>query len=266
MKTGYDRFFQVSKKRVSSGRNPQRPAATIPKSAPQPGQRVSTVSGSRVRSRRGVPWLAFLLIGTVSCILGWFFENPESLRAALSHANSISISIFGQAVAKEEGKKIPDAQVSAEKKSGAEAVVADAEPEKKKSWTEEEVSLFRHLEARKKELDQKEETLKKLEEELQKQKDEVAVRLQQLEETRKKISGQLESKVQTDLERVEKLVSFYSNMKPQSAAKVFQELNEDLVVELLQKMKQKNAADIMNLLPSEKAQKLTERFAGYRRN
>jgi flagellar motility protein MotE (MotC chaperone) len=256
MKDGYDRFFHMSKKQTTSkGRAPRRPPPASPQNI------------RRAPERRGFPWLGILILGTSSCVFGWFYENPDSFKTFMSHANSISISLFGQAIAKDaDGKKVQEEPHASEKKSATEAAPAPVEAEKKKSWTEEEVALFRHLETRKKELDQREDTLKKLEEELQKQKGEVAMRLQQLEETRKKISGQLESKVQTDIERVEKLVAFYSNMKPQSAAKVFQDLNEDLVVELLQKMKQKNAADIMNLLPSEKAQKLTERFAGYRRN
>ncbi|MBX9767841.1 MAG: hypothetical protein K2X47_11265, partial [Bdellovibrionales bacterium] len=171
MKTGYDRFFQVSKKQAVSGQAARKPIASIPKSASEARQKVPASYPSHLPNRRGFPWLAILMIGTASCILGWFIENPESFKTAVSHANTLSISVFGQAIAKEEGKKIPDGHAIAEKKSETEAAAAHSEPEKKKSWTEEEVALFRHLEARKKELDQKEETLKKLEEELQKQKD-----------------------------------------------------------------------------------------------
>jgi flagellar motility protein MotE (MotC chaperone) len=53
-------------------------------------------------------------------------------------------------------------------------------------------------------------------------------------------------------------------MKPQQAAKVFETLDEDLVIEILGRMKKKNAADILNLVKPEKAQILAERYAGYR--
>ena len=264
MKTGYDQFFKASKKQALDAESPRK------KAKPSRAGRVQGTVLVRPHSDRPAntfPWLAILVIGSISGLLGWYHESPETFAQLFGKLKTPSVSLFGQAIAKDpEGKKVPSASAAAEKTSATEVAGTQPEPEKKKSWTDEEVALFRHLETRKKELDQKEEGLKKLEEELQKQKDEVAMRLQQLEETRKKISGQLEGKVQADLERVEKLVAFYSNMKPQSAAKVFQDLDEDLVVELLQKMKQKNAADIMNLLPAEKAQKLTERFAGYRRN
>ena len=264
MKTGYDQFFRASKKQALEAESPNK---KIKLSRGGRGQGTVLARAHSARPANRFPWLAILVIGSISGLLGWYHESPETFTALIGKLKTPSVSIFGQAIAKDsDGKIIPPASVATEKTSATEVAGAQQDAEKKKSWTDEEVALFRHLETRKKELDQKEEALKKLEEELQKQKDEVAMRLQQLEETRKKISGQLEGKVQADLERVEKLVAFYSNMKPQSAAKVFQDLDEDLVVELLQKMKQKNAADIMNLLPAEKAQKLTERFAGYRRN
>ena len=53
-------------------------------------------------------------------------------------------------------------------------------------------------------------------------------------------------------------------MKPQSAAKVFEEIDEDLAVEVLGKMKKKQMAEILNLLKPDKAQRLSERFAGYK--
>ncbi|MNL86247.1 hypothetical protein D3C87_2148790 [compost metagenome] len=54
-------------------------------------------------------------------------------------------------------------------------------------------------------------------------------------------------------------------MKAPQAAKIFETMDEDLGVEILGRMKKKNAADIMNLLKPEKAQIFTEKFAGYKR-
>ena len=54
-------------------------------------------------------------------------------------------------------------------------------------------------------------------------------------------------------------------MKPKQAAEVIGSLNEELAVEVLAKMKKKNAAEIMNLLPPDKARILSEKYTGYRR-
>ncbi len=53
-------------------------------------------------------------------------------------------------------------------------------------------------------------------------------------------------------------------MKPNQAAKIFETMDEDLVIEILTKMKKKTAADILNLIKVEKAQLFAEKFAGYR--
>lgn len=104
-----------------------------------------------------------------------------------------------------------------------------------------------------------------MEEELHNQKVELEKRLASLEQLRTQIGNQLQERVSTDAEQVDKLVSFYSSMKPQTAAKVIEKLNEDLAVEVLKKMKKKEAAEIMNMIESEKAQRLSEKFAGYKK-
>ena len=61
------------------------------------------------------------------------------------------------------------------------------------------------------------------------------------------------------------LVDLYSNLQPKQAADVIGSINEDLAIEVLAKMKKKSAAEIMNLLPPEKARTLSEKYTGYRR-
>ncbi len=154
-------------------------------------------------------------------------------------------------------KEEKSAGASTEKEKPAGAAESDV--------SEEEISHYTKLNERKKELDQREEELNELEKELHQQKGEVEARIKKLEELRMQIAQVLKEKVQVDEEKVNRLVEFYSNMKPQQAAQIMANLNEDLTVEIIGKMKKKNAADIMNLLKPEKAQSLTEMFAGYKR-
>ena len=135
----------------------------------------------------------------------------------------------------------------------------------KESWTPEEVALFQKLDERKKTLDLKETELQKLEEELQKQKAELDEKIKKLEGMRGEISKTLQTRVADDQVKVDKLVEFYSNMKPQQASKVIETLNEDLAVEVLDKMKKKVAAEIMNMMDAKKARRLSELLTGYQR-
>lgn len=60
-------------------------------------------------------------------------------------------------------------------------------------------------------------------------------------------------------------MQLYSSMKPQQAAQVFETIDEDLAIEIISKMKKKNAAEILNLVKPEKAKLFSEKYAGYKR-
>jgi flagellar motility protein MotE (MotC chaperone) len=107
--------------------------------------------------------------------------------------------------------------------------------------------------------------LNRIENELTAQKEELEKRMKELEKTRSNISSVLEEKVKADDQKIDTLVQMYSTMKPQQAAKVFETLDEDLSVEIISRMKKKNAAEILNLLKPEKAQMFSEKFAGYKK-
>jgi flagellar motility protein MotE (MotC chaperone) len=134
-----------------------------------------------------------------------------------------------------------------------------------KDYSEAELNHFARLGERKNELDLREKEIQKMEVELTKQKEELEKKMIELEEMRKKISSVLEEKVQVDDKRIENLVQFYSSMKPLQAAKIIENIDESLAVEVLARMKKKSAADIMNLLKAEKAQVISEKYVGYRK-
>jgi flagellar motility protein MotE (MotC chaperone) len=87
------------------------------------------------------------------------------------------------------------------------------------------------LAARKKELDQREEELVRREEQVAKLKEEVEGKLKEIQGYRNSIAVLLQDRVATDSAKVDTLVQVYSNMKPSQAAKVFETMDEDLVIE-----------------------------------
>jgi len=194
-------------------------------------------------------------------LLGYLWVT-EDLSSKL--LNKIEINFFGPARASESSAKSADAKRIEEKKSPDVSPDISEVKSTKRAWTDEEITLFTKLEERKKQLDAREAALNKLDEELQKQKEDLEKRLAALEDVRAKIATKLEGKVKSDGDKVNLLVSVYSNMKPAQAATIIQGLNEDLAVEVLAKMKNKNAAEILNMMDPEKAKHLSERFAGFK--
>jgi flagellar motility protein MotE (MotC chaperone) len=230
MKTGYDQFFKKAKE-TSKVKN------TL-------GSRKFQKTNYKKKSK--FPMMQLFAFALTS-ILGFFvFENSDKIEQQLKRIE------IGFMTAQAEEKPHVDETVTAAK------VVTQAEVK-----PDEADYLFK-LADRKKQLDIREEELNKYAAEISKQKEEIEAKLKKLEETRQKISTALEDRIKTNDAKVETLVQMYSNMKSQQAAKVFETLDEDLVIEILSRMKKKVAADILNLIKPEKAQILAERYAGYR--
>lgn len=209
-----------------------------------------------VSEKQPIHLLVAMSLGAILCTLGLLYTDKID-----DFISRVEVGTFTKALAKEENP----AQENGPEKENQSVSKKSSEPTTKMQWTREQISNFNKLRERKIELDQREQELAKLEEELHQQKSEIEKRIQELSKMRQDIAKVLENKVSVDEQKITKLVDFYSNMKPVSAAKVIQDIDEDLAVEILGKMKKKNAADIMNLLKPEKAQKLTEKFAGYMR-
>jgi len=104
-----------------------------------------------------------------------------------------------------------------------------------------------------------------LEEDLQQQRVEIEKQLLELKEMRRTISSKLDSKVMADQESIDKLVGVYSNMKPQNAATIISKLDDQLAIKVLSKMKPQNAAAVLNFVEPQKAQTLSEKYAGLKR-
>lgn len=126
-------------------------------------------------------------------------------------------------------------------------------------------SIYDALKKKRRALEKKERRLARLEEDLHKQKMEIEKQLKEMSEMRRNISSKLDKKVAADQESVKKLVGVYANMKPQNAATIIGNLDEELAIKVLAKMKKQNAAAILNYLEPQKAQALSEKYAGLKK-
>lgn len=248
MTSGYDKFFKDVRKARKDKRLSRAKKSTFP-----------------IRSLMAI---FAMLVASIFLLVEW--DNVDSVIKK-TQVRIFSFAIAEDAKDKADVKKNQEGQENKstnKKDEEKNAQSSDGEGEnvknEKQRWTPEEIILFSKLDSKKKELDQREVELNKLEEELQKQKVVLENKMKELDQIREKISTQLSNQVQMDEEKVAKLVEFYSSMKPANAAKILSTINEDLAVEVLGKMKKKEAAEILNLLEPDKSQKLSEKYAGYK--
>jgi len=270
MNTGRGKATEVAGDRRSHGGGAKTPALTPEEHLRlELARRLRKKKAEAFRRRRAFPVFPAIcvLVAFALSVVGSY--KPEALDWVMTH---IEVGVFGNARAQNTNTAKPASPSPAQEEKAADPK-HDAKTETKteaapnvRGWTPEELSFFKKLNERKKELDLREAELTKLEEELHKQKKELDEKIGQLEAMRVRISSTLKSRVADDQEKVDKLVQFYSNMKPQQAAKVIETLNEDLAVEVIDKMKKKNAAEIMNMMDSKKARRLSELLTGYQRS
>jgi len=274
MKNGYDQHFKKAQKIAFNGA----PRPSLPQSQAQPKRKVQSQDAKalatelRTRMRpqmlkkpkvqKPISWklAGFSLIGLIVTTIGLLKADEIE-----KYAKSVEVSFLGTAHAEEAKPAAPavkpaDAAAAADKEKKAEESVA------KKDYSEDEINHFAKLNERKRELDAREEELNRMEQEIQTQKSELEKRLAELENTRRNISSVLDEKVQGDDKKIDNLVQMYSTMKPQQAAKALEEMDEGLAIEILGRMKKKNAAEVMNLVKSEKVKTFSEKYAGYKRN
>lgn len=260
MKNGYDQFFKNARK-VANNQNGPRPRLQLDLPSEEAEQQIRhrlNIKVSKKKKKATVPWklVGVSVVGLL--VATWGFQNYEKVESIIQR---VEFEMTGSALAQ------PEVPVADRKESKGDAATEtpSADEERKISTTSIDVSHLKKLNERKKELDAREEELNRMESELQVQKVEMEKRLKELEDMRNKISTLLDDRVKADDSKVDTLVQMYSNMKAPQAAKVFETMDENLAVEILGRMKKKNAADIMNLLKPDKAQILSEMFAGYKR-
>ena len=262
MKTGYDQFFKKAQKVAATNNGKAKPIERkkiqfkdTNAMTEELRQRMHPKQQKRKVVKKSVPWkiVGVSLVGVmVTAVCLWKVDDIDRL------VRRVEIDFLGTAHA-EEAKP-------AEKAKAAEPEKKEEVSSAKKEYSKEEIDHFSKLNDRKRELDAREEELARTEQELQEQRAQLEKRMTELEQTRKNISSVLEEKVQADDKKIDNLVQIYSNMKPQQAAKAFEDMDEGLAIEVLGRMKKKNAAEIMNLVKSEKVKILSEKYAGYKRN
>lgn len=245
---------------VTKKQTPQRPVSSQELATALKEQLKPKLQKKKSKSKKiswklaGTSFVGFLIAG-----LGLHYADHID-----SFIKRIEFQFIGTALAEQQ----PTAPVADAKPAAAtpdSATTNKTESAVKTSYTEEEINHLSKLNDRKRELDAREEELARLEKEVNQQRENLEKRIADLEKTRRDIASILDDRVQADEQKVETLVQVYSSMKPQQAATIIEDMDEALAVDVLGRMKKKNAAEIMNFFKPEKARVLSEKYAGYRK-
>lgn len=157
----------------------------------------------------------------------------------------------------------PAGDKAAEGGEGEEAAEKPADPTtlKPSELTKSEIDTLQRLaerrqviEQRERELQQKESLVKAAEQRL----DQKIVQMQEIEKQLQGLVQQYDAKKKAEIEQ---LVKIYTAMKPKDAARIFDDLDMNILVAVATSMKESKVAPILSLMRADKARQLTEEMS-----
>lgn len=120
------------------------------------------------------------------------------------------------------------------------------------------MDLAFYLERKEEELKQKEERLRQKEEYLVQMEQELERKFKELIPIQKEIQAYKAEKEETQNNKIRSLAKIYGTMKPKEAAKLLENLDENLVVQIISTMNSDEAANILAGMDVKKAAKISE--------
>ena len=127
-----------------------------------------------------------------------------------------------------------------------------------------EVDLLQKLAARREELDERERELDLREGLLKAAEQQLERSSKELEALQKRVEGLVEQHNEQENKRLESLVSIYEKMKPKDAARIMNELEMDVLLDVMNRMKDAKAAGILADMDPVRAREVTTRLADRR--
>lgn len=117
---------------------------------------------------------------------------------------------------------------------------------------------------KKKQIDERVTMLGKRERQLQRLEKSIDDKLKRLDDERKFFAQSIQQEKDLKGQRLDKLVELYDKMEPKKAAPVIEKMDEDLVVALFKRLRQKQVTLILETMSADKSVKLSEYFGRVR--
>lgn len=121
--------------------------------------------------------------------------------------------------------------------------------------------VFQDLIKRRDELDQREKKLSEREALLEAAQKELDKKLSEMEGVRDELKDLLKQQTAEEATRIQSLVKIYSGMKPKDAARIFNTLDTDILMDVIGSMTESKAGPIIALMDADRAKALTTLLA-----
>lgn len=157
-----------------------------------------------------------------------------------------------------------DAASKAEKPA-VEEKAKQSDPNDISAMSQSEVALLQKLSERREELDQQSKKLETRETLLTAAEKRVEERIARLKEIEDSVASLIEKFDKQEEERLTKLVKVYEDMKPKSAAAIFDQLDMDVLLAVAKRMDEAKMAQVLSKMTPDAAKRLTLEMAKQRK-
>ena len=131
-------------------------------------------------------------------------------------------------------------------------------------FTRSEIELLQELSRRRKELDAREQTIVQREGLLMAAENRLEARINELETVKSDIETLITQYDAQEEEKFRGLVAIYEKMKPKESARIFDELDINILLEVFERMKASKSASILAKMRPDRAKEITSRIADRR--
>ena len=161
------------------------------------------------------------------------------------------------------GHPITEQPMSEEEAAAAAAADAAPEPEVEDpfDYTDEEVDVLQQLAKRREELDLRARQLDEREALIQAAEQRMEQKMAELKALQATVEDLLKARSEQEEAELKSLVKMYENMKPKAAAKVFEEMDMDVLLDVVDRMNERKVAPILALVTPTRAKEITFELA-----
>lgn len=224
---------------------------------------------------RLLPILMFALVGTTTIKLGsvWnAFEvsvgsatmaQTEPAAPAQAAAGNDAAVEPEAPIASAEPEATPEAAPAAET-AGTDLLAPEPEVPDPFDYTDEEVDVLQQLAKRREQLDLRARQLDEREALIQAAEQRMDQKMAELKALQAMVEDLLKQRSAEEEAELKSLVKMYENMKPKDAAQVFEEMDMDVLLDVVERMNERKAAPILALVTPTRAKEITFELANRR--
>jgi flagellar motility protein MotE (MotC chaperone) len=128
-------------------------------------------------------------------------------------------------------------------------------------FTQEEIDLLQNLSVRRGELDRKEQRLDERESLIAAAEARIDAKIEEMKSLKSAIEDLVETKEAQEDDRIKKLISVYEKMKPKDAARIWNDLDMDILLQVALGMREANTAAVLSEMTPDRARALTSELA-----